>query len=142
MLAFASARYKRGETSLAEFCPSVDTLSDGTAAVLLFELLQRSVIDVWAEGGFTDAPTTAAVVGSFPVLRRVLAPLITAMEGGSVCPFPVDLAQLKVGVEGVPTVDDDGWMYRDIVTPEGEPSTVDMLAGAEGQHAVWLTDFF
>lgn len=171
VLAYCSARYKRGETSCAEFCASEECVSGGAAGVLLVELLGRSVADVWGglhspsrppspqapceakgeddKAAMDDLASVAEVVCALPMLRAVLLPTLAAAESSTgvfaaARPLPASLrlVDLAAATAPDPAVVDDGWMYRDVVVPAGGLPIADVVHSQAERHLVWLTDFF
>jgi hypothetical protein len=161
IVAFASAKYKRVETALAEFAASTDAIASGVAGVLLQDLLGCSVVDVWGGTRSPSRPPSpsddvkaiphAQVVCALPVLQKVLPFTIDAAEAGVVVErygaaisAAVNVGALRKALVADASVCDEGWMYRDIRVPAGFPS--DSVAGCVNDnveaHVVWLTDFF
>lgn len=161
IVAYASAKYKRGETALAEFAASTDAIASGVGGVLLQDLLGCSVVDVWGGTRSPSRPPSpsddvkaiphAEVVCALPVLQKILPFTIDAAESGAVverygCAIStaVNRDSLRKALIPDPHVCDEGWMYRDIRVPAGFPSDsiVDCIKDNVDSHVVWLSDFF
>ena len=158
VVAYCATKYKRGETTLAEFAAASRLLHDGSAGLLLLELSALSVVDAWGDVRSPSRPATptaeersrttgvasvADLICPTPVVARALSPLLSRASAGDPRFTHLPLMDIAHAVTPSDEFADDGWMLLDIHIPRDHSVAIaDYINDHPDTFVMWASDFF